>query len=73
MGSEYATATTWVAGRTKKDPAKPTMIHITQKGHNLMGEVMRRNALAGIARGEGDWYPEPPFTRLREPNTKGTP
>jgi len=43
MGPEYAVATGWTGG-TKKTPAKPTGIRILQKGHDLMGEVMRRNA-----------------------------
>lgn len=44
MGREYAVATGWTKG-TKKEPAKPTYVQITDKGHALLGEVMRRNAL----------------------------
>lgn len=65
MGREYAEATAWVGGKKKSDPMRPTAFRITDKGHALLGEIMRRNAAAAIARGEGDWHPDPPHTRPR--------
>lgn len=63
-GRDYAVATGWTKG-TKKEPAKPTHVRILPKGHALLGEIMARNAAAAVARGEGDWYPDPPHSRPR--------
>ncbi|QDH91651.1 hypothetical protein QDA01_gp38 [Microbacterium phage Cinna] len=57
MGREYAIAAGYTGKGTKADPHKPTGIRILQKGHDLMGEVMRRNAAR--ARGEN---PDTPTT-----------
>ncbi|QSM01263.1 hypothetical protein QDA08_gp69 [Microbacterium phage NoodlelyBoi] len=39
MGPEYAVADGW-SGK----PPKPTTVRITEKGHALLGDIMRRNA-----------------------------
>lgn len=44
MGPEYAEADGWSPARNGK-PATPTIVRITPKGHALMGDIMRRNAL----------------------------
>ncbi|UDL16262.1 hypothetical protein SEA_KOZIE_66 [Microbacterium phage Kozie] len=64
MGSDYAEAVGWTQKR-KSDPATPTFVRIHPKGHALLGEIMARNAAAALARGDGDWHPEPPHTRPR--------
>jgi len=46
-----AEATKWVNGEKKTDPPRPVMFRITDKGHALIGEIMRRNAKATLARG----------------------
>jgi hypothetical protein len=64
MGEEYAVPLTWVNDGTAKHPKmRATSWRVTDKGHALMGEAMRANAQAAIARGEGDWQ-QPPSRRL---------
>ena len=64
MGPQYAEATDW-ARKTKKSGLEPMGIRVLPAGHALMGEVMHRNAQEAIARGAGDWYPDPPHRRER--------
>lgn len=46
MGPEYAVVAEWTMGsKNGKTPPKPTKIQILPKGHALLGEIMRRNAL----------------------------
>ncbi|QGJ92735.1 hypothetical protein QDA04_gp65 [Microbacterium phage Megan] len=40
-------------------PKVGTKYEVSDKGHALMGEVMRRNAQEAIARGDGDWVRPP--------------
>lgn len=66
MGPEYAVVTKWVTeGTGKNKRSRPTEWRVLDKGHALMGEVMRRNAAEAVAAGEGDWYPDPPHRRPR--------
>ncbi len=64
MGREYAEGTGWTKA-TKNSPAAPTGVRIHPKGHALLGEIMARNAAEAVARGDGDWHPDPPHTRNR--------
>ena len=64
LGPEYAVATDWVRGRRKNDPPVATRWRITDKGHAMLGEAMRRNALEAIAAGVGDWTQPPSRTDL---------
>jgi len=40
-------------------PKVGTKYVVSDEGHALMGEVMRRNAQEAIARGDGDWVQPP--------------
>lgn len=66
MDREYAFAITWRKGDRKNDPPVPTAWHITAKGHALLGEIMRANALEAVARGEGEWVRPPDSGRRRD-------
>lgn len=46
-----AEATQWVSGKSKADPPRPTMFRITDKGHAVIGDIMRRNAARTLERG----------------------
>jgi len=65
MGREYAIASGYTGRGTRKDPHKPTGIRILEKGHVLLGEIMRRNGQAAREAGVGDWYPDAPHSRPR--------
>ncbi len=45
-----AEVASWTNG-TKTDPPRPSTYRVTDAGHALLGEIMRRNALASLARG----------------------
>lgn len=51
MGAKYAVVVEW-SGATKTKPGKPSKIRIMEEGHRLLGDTMRRNALAAIERAE---------------------
>lgn len=42
MGREYAIALSWTKA-TKAEPSRPAVVQITDKGHALIGQVMREN------------------------------
>ncbi|UDL15421.1 hypothetical protein SEA_PEPE25_46 [Microbacterium phage Pepe25] len=48
----YAEVAKWTEG-SKTEPPKPAAYRLTDKGNALLGEVMRRNADATLARGSG--------------------
>lgn len=56
MGRDYAQVIEW-SGATKGSrgrpgkPGKPSKVRIMPKGHQLLGEIMKRNAKAALARG----------------------
>ena len=69
MGAEYAVATDWVNDGTAKSPKRrATRWRVTDKGHALLGEIMRENALEAIAAGETAWV-QPPSRNI--PGLKG--
>lgn len=43
----------WTEG-SKTEPPKPSVYRLTEKGHALLGEIMRRNAEMTLARGSGN-------------------
>jgi len=47
------------AGKTGKKFRREVTHWISPEGHALLGERMRENAEAAIARGEGDWVQPP--------------
>lgn len=64
MGAEYAVATDWVNDGTARRPKmRATRWRVTDRGHALMGEAMRHNALEARAAGAGDWT-QPPSREL---------
>lgn len=44
----------WTEG-SKTEPPKPAIYRLTDKGYAILGEIMRRNAAASIARGTANW------------------
>lgn len=66
MGKECAYATDWRKGKKKHDRPVPTRWHVTQKGHDLMGQALRARALEAIARGESEWVRPPDSGRRRD-------
>lgn len=50
MGRDYAHVIEW-AGATKTKPGKPSKVRIMPKGHQLLGDIMKRNAAGTLARG----------------------
>lgn len=53
LSREFAVATDW----NKK--MEPTKWRLTDAGNRYLGEIMRRNALERLARGDGDWVRPP--------------
>lgn len=45
-----AEVATWTTG-TKTKPGVPSTYRLTDKGHRLLGEIMRRNAIGSFIRG----------------------
>lgn len=43
----------WTEG-SKTEPPKPAIYRLTDKGYAVLGEIMRRNAQATLARGTGN-------------------
>jgi hypothetical protein len=55
-----AVVTHWVNEGTEKNPKMvPSRWRLLDKGYAILGEAMRTNALAAIARGEGNWQQPP--------------
>lgn len=58
LGADYCVAVAWDAD------GKPTKFQTTAKGHALLGDIMRHNALLAIANGETRWVQPPSRTDL---------
>lgn len=58
----------WTAGSKTAKP-KPSVYRLTDKGYAILGEVMRRNALASLARGSE--AEEARLRQLRDHEQKG--
>jgi hypothetical protein len=63
-GREYAYPLRFVPGERKGDPPKPTLWHITEAGHKLLGEIMAANAAEAIAAGASTWTRPPSSGRV---------
>lgn len=53
------------SGKQKK-PRKASWIVISDEGHALLGEIMRRNAEEAIASGSSEWKQPPSSGRRRQ-------
>jgi hypothetical protein len=58
LGSDYAVAVAWDAD------GKATKWRTFAKGHALLGDIMKHNALLAIANGETAWTQPPSRTDL---------